>query len=399
MVGVGNYENISDISCTRRFRESDRGDNCVMRIALIYLGRKGGGTVYSLEIAKALNIKEDVLAVISSQVENLNLWGSSGIKILKVSTFNNKWQVIPSTLNIIKFINLTKQIKKFNPDIIYYPMGHIWIPILNLFLKKIPKVMTLHDPILHTGEDNFFWKLLQKIEIKQSDRFIILSNIFTNYLKKKGISIEKIDVIPHGEFSYYSKYKISKAANKKPTILFFGRISQYKGLDILLKAFPIIKKEISECRLIIAGNGDIKPYKQLMIGLKDIIVFNQWIKDEETASYFGQADLIVLPYKDATQSGIIPIAYSMKLPVVTTNVGGLPEQVQDGRDGLLVNPCDEKDLAIACIRLLSNPILAKKMGEEGYKKAMIDWSWENIGNKIIKSFEKTVYAKKLKKQS
>lgn len=333
-----------------------------MKIALIYLGRKGGGAVYSLEIAKALSKKEDVLAVVSKQVENLDLWDSSGIKILKVSTFNSVWQVIPSTLNIVKIINLIRNIKKFHPDVIYYPMGHIWVPLLNIFLKRIPKVMTLHDPILHSGEDNFFRKLFHKIPLYQANHFIVLSKIFVKHLNENGISLKDIDVIPHGEFSYYSKYKSFKIKNRKPTILFFGRISKYKGLDTLLKTFPIIKKEIPECKMIIAGNGDIKPYKQLMIGLKDIIVVNQWIKDEETASYFSQTDLVVLPYKDATQSGIIPIAYSMKLPVITTNVGGLPEQVQNEKDGILVNPCDEKALALACIRLLNNPILAKKNG-------------------------------------
>ena len=215
-----------------------------MRIALIYLGRKGGGAVYSLEIAKALDKKENVLAVISNQVENLDLWEKSGIKTLKVSTFNNKWQVMPSTLNIIKIINLTKQIKKFNPDIIYYPMGHLWTPLLNFFLKRIPKVMTLHDPILHSGEDYYFKKIFQKIIIYQANHFIVLSKIFVKYLNENGISSKDIDVIPHGEFSYYSKYKSFKVKNRKPTILFFGRISKYKGLDTLLKTFPIIKKEI-----------------------------------------------------------------------------------------------------------------------------------------------------------
>ncbi len=114
--------------------------------------------------------------------------------------------------------------------------------------------------------------------------------------------MNNIDIIPLGEFSYYSKYISSKVKKRKSTILFFGRISKYKGFDILLKAFPIIKKEIPECKMIIAGNGDIKPYKHLMIGLKDIIVINQWIKNEDTINYFAQADLGVLPYKDVTQS-------------------------------------------------------------------------------------------------
>lgn len=364
-----------------------------LKVALIYLGRKGGGEIYSLEVARALSKKAKVLAVVSKQVFNLRKWQEIGLDLIEISTYKNLWQFFFSSLNFKKFLFLRKQIKKFNPDVIYYPMFHIWVPLINFLFPSLPKVFTLHDPIPHKGEENLVISFLQKIAIRQATRIIILSKSHIEVMEKQGISREKIDVIPHGEFSYYSQFtstnlKINE--NNPPTILFFGRILPYKGLDILLKAFPLIKKEIPEAKLIIAGPGDFSLYQKQVNNLKDVIIVNRWLKDEEVAFYFKQASICVLPYIEATQSGIIPIAYTFKAPVVATQVGGIPEQVEDGKTGLLVPAGNIEKLAEACVYLLKNPSLIVKMGEAGYEKAMKEWSWETIAYQLLISFEKAI---------
>ncbi|SMB98225.1 Glycosyltransferase involved in cell wall bisynthesis [Thermanaeromonas toyohensis ToBE] len=357
-----------------------------MRVALIYLGRLGGGAVYSLEVARVLAKKCDLTAFISEQVENLNAWEESGIKVITVPTYRNMGEFFLSTLFFYRWWRIALKIKQLKPEVLYYPMIHLWTPLINSFFPRIPKVVTLHDPVLHLGERDLFRRLVQIASIRQATRLIILSRVFENNLVGKGIPRNKIDIIHHGVFSYYLRWKKGvKPSSREKTILFFGRIIPYKGLDVLLRAFPKIKEKVPEARLIIAGSGELKPYAQLLEGLNNIEVVNRWIAEEEVAGFFERASLVVLPYKEATQSGVIPIAYSFGLPVVATKTGGLGEQVIHGNTGYLVPPSEPDALAEACIRLLEDEALAREMGTAGYQKAMEEWNWDIVAERVYHS--------------
>lgn len=358
-----------------------------MRIILIYLGRKGGGATYSLEVAKALHRRCEVVAVISQQAQNLQHWRDTGIKLVEIPTYENAIGFISSTLDVSRHLWLRRQIEAFSPDVLYYPMIHLWTPIINKLLPKLPKVVTVHDPVLHRGERNLLVEALQRISMRQATRLILLSRIFVEVLKRQGIPETKIDVIPHGEFSYYArgKWAVSPTVNDGRTLLFFGRISPYKGLQVLLEAFPIIQKQIPQVRLLIVGSGNVEPYQEQLSRLKGVIIVNRWISDNEVGDFFSRASVVVAPYVDGTQSGVIPIAYSFGLPVVATNVGGLSEQVVDGVTGFLVPPGDAEALARACIDLLAHPGRRIEMGQAGYRKAMTEWNWDLVAEKVYQS--------------
>jgi glycosyltransferase involved in cell wall biosynthesis len=362
-----------------------------LKVTIIYLGRRGAGPVYSLQIAKALLKYCDVYPVISEQIENVAQWDALGP--FKVPTYDSMFQFIVSTLRFTSIRKIIKYVNSINPDVIYYPMLHFWTPLINFFLNKVPKIVTIHDPALHVGERGAILKFLLDLNIKQANRIIILSRSFIDTIKQKGISEEQIAVIPHGEFSYYEKIKeevISTPYQKRGKILFFGRISPYKGVDVLLKAYALIKQELPEVSLDIVGNGDIEPYRMEMDELQDITLVNRWIKDEEVAKYFSGVDLVVLPYIDASQSGVIPIAYSFKLPVVASNIGGLPEQVDDGVTGYLSEPGNYEELANKCVYLLKRPEMLSNMGEAGFQKAQKEWSWDTIAYQVFLEFQKTL---------
>jgi glycosyltransferase involved in cell wall biosynthesis len=361
-----------------------------MKLALIYPGRRGGGSLYSLEIAKKLKERVDLLAVVSRQAENLEEWKKTNIKLIELATYTNISGLIYSTLDIKKFIKLRRELINFNPDIIYYPMLHLWTPLINLLVPGKPKLITVHDPRPRKGEFNPL-HLSQPFALKQGQRFIVLSKAFVDVLSVKGIEREKIDVIPHGEFSYYKKIAPEVfEKKKKKTILFFGRIDKYKGLDVLLKSFPIIKKSINELRLLIVGKGNMSPYEELLKNLDDVEIVNRWIDDAEVSFYFNQASLLAVPYIDASQSGVIPIAYMFKVPVIASRVGGIPEQLDDGETGLLVETGNVNELAEACIKLLKDPSLSKVFAENGYRKANKEWNWERVADMVYNSCKKTV---------
>ncbi len=160
-----------------------------------------------------------------------------------------------------------------------------------------------------------------------------------------------------------------------------------------MRAFPLIKKEVQRARLFIVGSGDLGPYQDILkeIGEADIEIENRWIADEEIGSYFARAHLAVCPYIEASQSGLIPLAYVFKVPVVATHVGGLKEQVEHGRTGLLVPPNDPLKFARACIEILKDSEKRKWMGEQGFNKAQREWNWDMITEKVLESLRKATH--------
>lgn len=363
-----------------------------MQILLAYLGKRGGGAIYSLELARTLRKRFQITALVSKQALNLDQWRELGIPLLEVPTYNNALEFCSSYLNPFTFRALAERIEGISPDLIYYPMIHPWIPRLNRLLPDLPKVYTAHDPVLHLGERNWLLARIQKLSLKEADRVIVLSQAFVETMASLGAPPERIDVIPHGEFSFYREFAVDPARekSKEQRLLFFGRIHEYKGIRILLEAFSQIKEQLPQAKLTIAGEGDLRPYRDQLEKLEDVEVRNHWIPDWEVADLFTNAELVVLPYLDASQSGVIPIAYSFAVPVVATNTGGLAEQVEHLRTGILVPPNDSKALADNVVQLLANPLLRAELGKNGWEKAQKEWNWETISSQVALACQKAV---------
>ncbi len=126
-------------------------------------------------------------------------------------------------------------------------------------------------------------------------------------------------------------------------LLFFGYVRKYKGLDILIEAFPKILSQHPNARLLIVGEfyDDPKEYLELIKKLKiekQVKVINQFVPNEDVAKYYQVSDVVILPYRSATQSGILNVAYGFYKPVIVTDVGGLAEFVDEGKTGFVVKP-------------------------------------------------------------
>jgi glycosyltransferase involved in cell wall biosynthesis len=165
---------------------------------------------------------------------------------------------------------------------------------------------------------------------------------------------------------------------EKNNVLFFGRLSPYKGLDIFLKAASIVAQKIENCRFVIAGKP-IQNYK--VPSLPDLpkgSTFNlqtKYITNSQLCTLMQQASLVVCPYIDASQSGVVLTAYAFNRPIVATNVGGIPEYIEDGVTGKIVPLKNPEALAAAIIDLLSNVDLRNQMSEtiKGTKNKWLNW--------------------------
>src|SRR5439155_15026587 len=167
--------------------------------------------------------------------------------------------------------------------------------------------------------------------------------------------------------------------------LFFGYVRRYKGLDTLLAAWPRVRA-LRPATLVVAGESyeDPAPYHRLAeaaAGPRSVRMIERYVPDAEVEALFKAADVVVLPYRSATQSGVTQVAYALGLPVITTDVGGLAETVVPGRTGLVVPPEDPGALAAAIVEYFERDLSARL--RDGVAELKRAHSWETLATETI----------------
>jgi glycosyltransferase involved in cell wall biosynthesis len=181
------------------------------------------------------------------------------------------------------------------------------------------------------------------------------------------------------------------------TLLFFGRIWPYKGLNYLLEAMPLIAEKIPQVKLIIAGKGEsLQQYLSNGYDQSHLEIINDFIPLTDVAGLFQRSALSILPYIEASQSGVANLSYGMGVPVVASNIGGLGELVNSGKDGLLVPAGDVQALADAIICLLSDIPLQEKMRAAALERCQQDLNWSNIAAQTLQVYEQAIASNAIK---
>ncbi|MEZ5028331.1 MAG: glycosyltransferase [Ferruginibacter sp.] len=261
-----------------------------------------------------------------------------------------------NSINPFNWIKVGREIKKLKPDIV---VVRYWIPfmgpclgsILRIIKKnKHSKIICIADNVI-PHEKRLGDKIFTRYFIKPVDAFIIMSKQVMNDLRS-FTTTKKAILLPHPLYDNFGD-KISKEEARKnlglksddAIILFFGFIRKYKGLDILLDAMQILSnhQQTKNIKLLIAGEfyDDNKPYIEQIkkTGIIDnLILHTNFIKDSDVKKYLCAADVVIQPYRNATQSGVTPLAYHFEVPMIVTNVGGLPAMVPHDKAGLVAEP-------------------------------------------------------------
>jgi glycosyltransferase involved in cell wall biosynthesis len=285
-----------------------------------------------------------------------------------------------------------REIRKFSPDVIHYQGFHVWLDLALAAWRRYPLVFTVHDFRAHPGDKltqkTPFW--IEMLARRRADQIIVHSQHVEQLLGRElSGHASNIHRIPHIQIG--SAAAPAKFQEDENLILFFGRIWEYKGLEYLIRAEPLISSRVPDVRILIAGQGeDFERYRRMMKNPERFLVDNEHISEERTTEYFQRAAVVVLPYIEASQSGVIPLAYSAGKPVVATTVGGLPEMVEHGRTGLLVPPRDVPQLADAVVRLLLDRKLRREMGICGKKKMEAECSAERVAQKTLDVYRRAV---------
>ena len=353
----------------------------------------GGFIDYQIQLANALCKKNTVMLVIPANKLPSEHLGT----IDKMVDFNllGKGKSLYHPASLLIFKDFIKEMNEFKPDVIHLQLGGSIIDLALLpFFKRYPIVATFHDVKLHTGENSWKANVIRHWVRKYSNQIIVHGEKLKEIMiKDYNLPDEKVHAITIGEhevapFKKYEREDIKEGGN---LILFFGRIYEYKGLEYLIKAEPMITKEVPDAKIVIAGAGEnFKKYEEMMVNRDNFIVHNYRIPYKEGAELFQRCSLVALPYIDASQSGVIPTAYGFKKPVVVTDVGSIPEIVDDGVTGFIVPPRNPEVLAEAIVKLLKDEDLRKSMGENAYKKLKTDLSWDKIADKTIDVYKKAI---------
>ena len=255
---------------------------------------------------------------------------------------------ILSTVNPLTYIKTAREINKYQPDILIIPY---WMSFLapsfgtvTFFLNKKIKIVSLvHNALPH--ERRFFDVPFAKYFFRKCDGFIVMSDFVEKELSSIVPSSNIIN-IEHPIYEQYTQQLTRKEAcstldvdNNKNNILFFGLIREYKGLDLLIEAMNYLDDSY---QLIVAGESyvDFSKYQELIdkSEFKDNIkVFQQYIPDDQVSTFFSASDLLVLPYRSATQSGVLALAYQLDKPMVSTNVGALGSSISKAKTGIVVD--------------------------------------------------------------
>jgi len=287
-----------------------------------------------------------------------------------------------SASNLLLQYTLARAIQKINPNVIHCNNFLNFNFTYFLYTNRIPKILTVHDPIPHSGESSKKHTAISQLNYKFFNNIILLNTSQTEaYLINFGKTISNLFFSRLGSYSYFQIYNQSKYIKKRNQILFFGRISPYKGIEELCRAFRLVATEFTDAKLIIAGSGEYDFNINPFLVSPNYVFLNRYIPNAELVQLIQESQFVVCPYKDATQSGVIMTSFALDQPVVATNVGGLKEMIIHNQTGLLIEPNNIPQLANSIKWMFQNPDVIEKM-RENIKFLNINGniSW----NKIVK---------------
>ena len=287
-------------------------------------------------------------------------------------------------------------------DLIHTHLPTPWSTDWSVIISKIknePLVLTYHNDIVGHGLANYIAKLYNstslKFVLREAAKIIITQPDYLEsspYLKKYD---DKIEVIPNGVDTerFRSMAEIEKGEHTLFFLSLLDEFHKYKGLDYLLDAMMIVRKEVPDAKLIIGGKGELSEFyerKANSMGLKDNLEFIGFIPDEKLAEYYNKCSVFVLPSISSTQEGfgiVVLEALACETPIISTEIVGVAEDVKKNNAGIIIPPKDLEVLADAIIKLLNDKDLAKKMGENGRRLVEERYTWKRVAEMTEKVYE------------
>lgn len=287
-----------------------------------------------------------------------------------------------------------KILKKNNYDIIHvtWPLRYSSFP-LYLLHKKM--VLTMHDPIPHSSDEKIVNIIHRWCSIRLTRSFILLNKTQKHvFMDKYKIDEERVHISRLSIYTHLHHTIPTEPLCDKPYLLFIGSIQPHKGLEYFCQAMDSIIKTEPNIYAVIAGKGNFYFDKSIYEQNPHFKFFNRFILNEELASLIINCVAVVCPYIDATQSGVVMSAFALNKPVIATNVGALPEMMENNRHGFLIPPKNSKALETA-IKQILQPEIAQQFSSNIEKDfSSGERSWSKIAKEIEKIYHIVINMRK-----
>ena len=313
-------------------------------------------------------------------------------KKFKLRLFIYKNLKIKSLTNLVLSWKYSRILRKY--DVIHFNGKNMHILFLRFFLPNKKFVYTVHDLENHTGEKakNI---LAQKFnhQILKSNSHVVIQNkddynkVLQDYKEKSAT----IHFIPFGQLEIYKYYNTAGIKVPESDILFFGRISPYKGIEYFIEAAKKLKEDFPTLKATIAGSGKFYFDTKEIENNKSFTVINKFIESDELVALIKACKIVICPYTDATQSGVALTAFVFNKPVIATQTGGFKDVIKNGLNGYLVPVKDAEAIYEKAKLLLENPQLFEKISKNIQDEAETgEFSWNKIAQNYIKVYKKAL---------
>lgn len=282
------------------------------------------------------------------------------------------------------------------PDVVLWSgwrfgMDAAFVVFTDLVLAQSVLGIVAHEPVpsnvqdTRMGKSGLLFDALLRAAWRRMDVAFVLGERSREVLLQTWRLGGPVTAIPHGDESALRRSQVLRAVDATdPVVLFFGTWTSYKGIDVLLDAFAIVRQQVPNARLVLAGAVSSDVDLRALLGkaqqIGGVDARPGYVGADEVEDLLAEARVVVTPYLRASQSGVAHLAYTFRRPVVATDVGDVSSVVRDRQTGLLVSPGRSGELADAIVTLLDDPALARQLGDAGHNLLVETSSWDRVAH-------------------
>jgi glycosyltransferase involved in cell wall biosynthesis len=354
------------------------------RTLFIYWGRRGAISELVLELTKVSD--GDAFFSVSRQNELFDQIRGSGARILPIDTFNQGFGAI---LNLHRLSAIRRQvlaaIKEHRIEQVVVLMSHVWTPLLADSIRRtgVRYVVIVHDAVDHPGDATAMVSSWLIRDAMKADEVVTLSAYVRSRLVARFPKLADRTSVLFLPILRSITANSQTKSDDQVGFLFFGRLLAYKGLPLFVEACEILRARNQGFRVAVAGEGNLGAWAGRLAAINAVVI-NRWLNYDEVPALASGYDCMVLSNIEASQSGVVALAYGLGMPVIATPVGGLSEQIRDHESGLIAASVSAPAIADAMQLFLQDASLRARLSK-GVVQAQADFGMARFFQSVTAS--------------